>query len=317
MRAYLVRRFITAVVLLWVVASVVFFSIYLLPGDPAHIILGGMDANPTPEQLRAVRKSLGLDRPIVVRYVDWLGGVFRGDLGRSLVTSRPVTGDLLTRLLRTLQLILPAIAVAAILGIAAGLFAARRRGTVLDPLASTWALLGFSVPVFVAGPILVYVFALWLRALPSGGYANMYEGPGRFLAHLVLPALTLAAAPMATTMRMTRSAVLEQLPQDYVRTARSKGLGERGVVRHHVLRNAYLPVLTILGLQVGAMFAGSVIVETIFNWPGMNTYLLQAINVRDYPVIQAVVLVASAIFVAVNFLTDVSYAFLDPRIRYG
>lgn len=317
MRAYLVRRFITAAVLLWVVASVVFFSIYLLPGDPAHIILGGMDANPTPEQLRAVRKSLGLDRPIVVRYVDWLGGVVHGDLGRSLVTSRPVAGDLSTRLLRTLQLILPAIAVATVVGIAAGLFAARRRGTVLDPLASTWALLGFSVPVFVAGPILVYVFALWLRALPSGGYANLYEGPGRFLAHLVLPALTLAAAPMATTMRMTRSAVLEQLPQDYVRTARSKGLGERGVLRHHVLRNAYLPVLTILGLQVGAMFAGSVIVETIFNWPGMNTYLLQAINVRDYPVIQAVVLVASAIFVAVNFLTDVGYALLDPRIRYG
>ncbi|MGH2404512.1 MAG: ABC transporter permease, partial [bacterium] len=189
--------------------------------------------------------------------------------------------------------------------------------TALDPLVSASALLGFSVPVFVAGPILVYVFALWFRALPSGGYANLYDGGGRFLAHLVLPALTLAAAPMATTMRMTRSAVLEQLPQDYVRTARSKGLGERGVIRQHVLRNAYLPVLTILGLQVGAMFAGSVIVETIFNWPGMNTYLLQAINVRDYPVIQAVVLVASAIFVAVNFVTDVGYAFLDPRIRYG
>ncbi len=317
MRAYLVRRFITAAALLWVVASVVFFSIYLLPGDPAHIILGGMDANPTPEQLRAVRKSLGLDRPVVIRYVDWIGGAVRGDLGRSLINSRPVAKDLSTRLLRTLQLILPAIAVAAVVGIAAGLFAARRRGTALDPLASASALLGFSVPVFVAGPILVYIFALWLRALPSGGYANLYEGTGRFLAHLVLPALTLAAAPMATTMRMTRSAVLEQLPLDYVRTARSKGLGERGVLRQHVLRNAYLPVLTILGLQVGAMFAGSVIVETIFNWPGMNTYLLQAITVRDYPVIQAVVLVASAIFVAVNFLTDVGYAFLDPRIRYG
>lgn len=317
MRAYLVRRFITAAVLLWSVASVVFFSIYLLPGDPAHIILGGMDANPTPEQLRAVRKSLGLDRPIVVRYVDWLGGVARGDFGRSLITSRPVAGDLSTRLLRTLQLIVPAIVVAAAAGIAIGLLAAKRRGTALDPLASATALLGFSVPVFVAGPILVYIFALWLHALPSGGYANMYEGTSRFLAHLALPALTLAAAPMATTMRMTRSAVLEQLPQDYVRTARSKGLGERGVLRQHVLRNAYLPVLTILGLQVGAMFAGSVIVETIFNWPGMNTYLLQAINVRDYPVIQAVVLVASGIFVAVNFLTDVGYALLDPRIRYS
>jgi len=191
------------------------------------------------------------------------------------------------------------------------------RAAVVDDVALARRFRAAGLPVFVAGPVLVYVFALWFRALPSGGYANLYDGVGRFLAHLALPALTLAAAPMATTMRMTRSAVLEQLPQDYVRTARSKGLGERGVLRQHVLRNAYLPVLTILGLQVGAMFAGSVIVETIFNWPGMNTYLLQAINVRDYPVIQAVVLVASAIFVGVNFLTDVGYAFLDPRIRYG
>jgi len=316
-RAYLVRRFITAAVLLWVVASVVFFSIYLLPGDPAHTILGGMDANPTPEQLRAVRQKLGLDRPIFVRYLDWIGAMGRGDLGRSLITDRPVASDLLTRLMRTLQLIVPAIATATVVGTAAGVFAARRRGTIFDPLATGSTLLGFSVPVFVAGPILVYVFALWLRVLPSGGYTNIHESPARFLAHVILPALTLAAAPMATTMRMTRSAVLEQLPQDYVRTARSKGLGERGVLGHHVLRNAYLPVLTILGLQVGAMFAGSVIVEVIFNWPGMNTYLLQAIGVRDYPVIQAVVLVASAIFVSVNFLTDVGYAVLDPRIRYG
>lgn len=317
MQTYLARRFVIAVVLLWVVASVVFFSVYLLPGDPAHLILGGMEANPTPEQLQAVREKLGLDRPIMVRYAEWLGSVVRGDLGRSLVTDRLVAADLTTRLMRTLQLIVPAILTATAAGTVAGVFAARRRGTVLDPLVSATTLLGFSVPVFVIGPILVYIFALWLRLLPSGGYANLYEGPGRFLAHLVLPALALAAAPMATTMRMTRSAVLEQLPLDYVRTARSKGVEERGVISHHVLPNAYLPVLTVLGLQVGAMFAGSVIVEVIFNWPGMNTYLLQAINLRDYPVIQAVVLVASTIFVSVNFLTDVSYAVLDPRIRYG
>jgi peptide/nickel transport system permease protein len=317
MRAYLARRLSIAVVLLWVVASVVFFSVYLLPGDPAHLILGGMDANPTPEQLQVVREKLGLDRPALVRYVEWLAALFRGDLGHSLITDRPVTSDLAIRLARTVQLIVPAILVATAVGTAAGIFAARRRGTILDPLASAATLLGFSIPVFVIGPILVYIFALSLRVLPSGGYANLQDGPGRFLAHLILPALALAAAPMATTMRMTRSAVLEQLPLDYVRTARSKGLGEGGVIGRHVLRNAYLPVLTILGLQVGAMFAGSVIVEAIFNWPGMNTYLLQAIGLRDYPVIQAVVLVASAIFVTVNFLTDVGYAVLDPRIRYA
>jgi peptide/nickel transport system permease protein len=316
-RAYLARRLGIALVLLWVVASVVFFSIYLLPGDPAHLILGGLEANPTPEQLRAVRSKLGLDRPAPARYLEWLGRIARGDLGRSLITDRSIGADLSVRLLRTLQLIVPAILTAALTGVTAGVFAARRRGTIYDPLTSAATLLGFSVPVFVVGPILVYIFALWLHLLPSGGYAGPGEGPERLLAHLVLPALTLAAAPMATAMRMARSAVLEQLPLDYVRTARSKGLGEAGVMRRHVLRNAYLPVLTILGLQVGAMFAGSVIVEAIFNWPGMNTYLLQAIGLRDYPVIQAVVLVASGIFIGVNFLTDVGYAILDPRIRYG
>ncbi len=317
MRAYLFRRLAIAVVLLWVVASVIFFSIYLLPGDPAHVILGGMDANPTPEQLQAVRQKLGLDRPLLTRYLEWLGDLARGDFGRSLVTDRPVASDLLTRLVRTLQLIVPAITIALATGVPAGVFAARRRGTIFDPLASGVTLLGFSVPVFVVGPLLVYVFALWLRLLPSGGYAHPIENPGVFLSHLILPSLALASAPMATTMRMARSAVLEQLPLDYVRTARSKGLSEPGVLRRHVMQNALLPVLTIVGLQIGAMFAGSVIVEAIFNWPGMNTFLLQAIGLRDYPVIQAVVLMASGIFITVNFLTDVGYAVLDPRIRYG
>lgn len=317
MTTYLLRRTGIAAVLLWVVASVVFFSVYMLPGDPAHIILGGLDANPTPEQLQEVRRQLGLDRPVAVQYADWLGRLVRGDFGRSLVTDRPVARDLSVRLVRTIQLILPAMVIAVGVGVPAGVFAARRRGTLLDPLASGFTLIGFSVPVFVIGPILVYLFALRFALLPSGGYVTFAASPDRFLAHLVLPALALAAAPMATAMRMTRSAVLEQLSLDYVRTARSKGLGEGRVIGQHVLRNALLPVLTILGLQVGAMFAGSVLVENIFNWPGMNTFLLQAIGLRDYPVIQAVVLVASAIFISLNVLTDVAYAVLDPRIRFS
>ena len=317
MRAYLIRRMVTALGMLWVVASIVFFSIYLLPGDPAHTILGGMDANPTPEQLQAVREKLGLDRPVVTRYVEWLAHVLRGDFGRSLINDRPVAADLVVRLGRTLQLIVPAISIAVMLGVPAGVFAARRRGTIYDPVTSAVTLLGFSVPVFVVGPMLVYVFALWLRVLPSGGYVHPVEHPTTFLTYLVMPALALAAGPMATTMRMARSAVLEQLPLDYVRTARSKGLSDPGVLGHHVLRNALLPVLTIVGLQIGAMFAGSVIVEAIFNWPGMNAFLLQAIGVRDYPVIQAVVFTASGVFITINFLTDVGYAVLDPRIRYA
>lgn len=317
MTTYLLRRIGIAAVLLLVVASVVFFSVYLLPGDPAHIILGGLDANPTPEQLQRVRHQLGLDRPITIQYADWLGHLARGDFGRSLVTDRPVGRDLLVRLLRTIQLIVPAMVIAIAIGVPAGVFAAQRRGTLLDPLASGLTLMGFSVPVFVVGPILVYLFALRFNLLPSGGYVTFAASPARFLAHLVLPALALAAAPMATAMRMTRSSVLEQLSLDYVRTAQSKGLGESRVIRQHVLRNALLPVLTILGLQVGAMFAGSVLVESIFNWPGMNTFLLQAIGLRDYPVIQAVVLVASAIFICLNVLTDVAYAIFDPRIRFS
>jgi peptide/nickel transport system permease protein len=316
-KRYLVRRLSSAALLLWVVASVVFFSVYLLPGDPAQIILGGLDAHPSPEQLRRVREQLGLNRPILAQYLGWVSGVARADLGLSLISGRSVTADLEVRLLRTLQLIVPAAAISVALGVPAGVYAARARSTLLDPIVSGLTLLGFSVPVFVVGPMLVSVFTLWLRLLPPGGYVGPAENPGDFAVHLILPAVALAAAPVATTMRMTRSSVLEQLSLDYVRTARSKGLAETRVVGHHVLRNAFLPVLAILGLQVGAMFAGSVLVETIFNWPGMNLFLLQALGQRDYPVIQAVVLVAAAIFIGVNFLIDVSYAVIDPRIRYG
>ncbi len=317
MKRYVVRRLAGSIALLWVVASVVFFSVYLLPGDPAQIILGGLEAHPSPDQLQRVREQLGLDRPIAVQYVGWLAGLLHADLGHSLVSGRPVTIDLAVRLLRTLQLIVPATAIAVVLGVPAGVYAARARNTVMDPLVSGFTLLGFSVPVFVIGPILVSIFTLSLRLLPPGGYVSPADDPGGFIVHLILPAVALAAAPIATTMRMTRSSVLEHLSLDYVRTARSKGLAEARVVGHHVLRNAGLPVLAILGLQIGAMFAGSVLVETIFNWPGMNLFLLQALGQRDYPVIQAVVLAAAAIFIGVNFTIDVMYAVVDPRIRYA
>jgi len=317
MAAYLVRRTAAAATLLWIVVTFVFFAIYLLPGDPSLIILGGLESHPSAEQVAAVHRELGLDRPIVERYVEWLGRMLHGDMGHSLITDLPVSRELVVRLSRTLELIIPATVLAACLGLPAGTLAARRRGTVLDPLITAVALLGFSVPVFVIGPMLVAVFSLGLGVVPSEGYMPLTESPGQFFLYLILPVCTLAAAPLATTMRMTRSSVLEQLSLDYVRTARSKGLGEPWVFAHHVLRNALLPVITIVGLQVGAMFAGSVLVETIFNWPGMNLYLLEGITQRDYPVIQAVVLVAAVIFILVNLLIDLAYTVLDPRIRYG
>ena len=317
MTRYLLRRAVAAATLLWMVVTFVFAAVYLLPGDPALIILGGLESHPSPEQVQAVHRELGLERPMAERYVEWLGRLLRGDMGHSLITGLPVSRELAVRLGRTLELIVPATAIAACVGLPAGVLAARRRGTALDPLLTAVALLGFSVPVFVTGPMLVAIFSLGLGALPSEGYTPPTESFGAFVSYLALPACALSAAPLATTMRMTRSSVLEQLSFDYVRTARSKGLGERFVFARHVVRNALLPVVTIVGLQVGAMFAGSVLVETIYNWPGMNLYLLQGINQRDYPVIQSVVLVAAAIFILVNLLIDVAYTLLDPRIKYG
>jgi peptide/nickel transport system permease protein len=313
---YLLRRLGASVGLLLVVATILFFSIHLLPGDPVLLILGGDAAQPTPEQVAMVRGKLGLDKPLWLQYVTWLQRVSRGDLGRSLVDDRPVIRDLVNRLPRTLQLVIPATILATAAGVSLGMFAARRRGRVADPIASSTALMGFSMPVFVVGMLLVAVFSITLGWLPPTGYVPFGEDPAGFLRHLILPALALSAAPMAITMRMTRSSFLEQSSLDYVRTARAKGLPEPAVAWRHVLRNALLPVVTVVGLQIGGMFAGAVLVEYIFSWPGLNTLLLNSISTRDYPIIQGVVLLAAALFVFVNLITDLCYALVNPRIRY-
>ena len=316
MLRYLLRRTGLSLALLFVVATILFFSIHLLPGDPVLLILGGDAAQPTPEQIATVRAKLGLDKPLWLQYVTWLERVIRGDLGRSLVDDRPVARDLANRLPRTLQLVVPATLIATALGVPLGMFAARRRGRLADPLASSTALLGFSMPVFVVGMLLVALFSITLGWLPPTGYVPFGEDPLGFLRHLILPAVALAAAPMAITMRMTRSSFLEQSSLDYVRTARAKGLPEPAVAWRHVLKNALLPVVTVVGLQIGGMFAGAVLVEYIFSWPGLNTLLLNSISTRDYPIIQGVVLLAAVLFVFVNLITDLCYAFVNPRIRY-
>ncbi len=316
MWAYILRRTGLSLLLLFLVATILFFSIHLLPGDPVLLILGGDAAQPTPEQIATVRVKLGLDRPLWVQYASWLERVSRGDLGRSLVDDRPVARDLANRLPRTLQLVIPATLVATAVGVSLGMFAARRRGRLADPLASATALMGFSVPVFVVGMLLVALFSITLGWLPPTGYVAFAEDPAGFLRHLILPTLALAAAPMAITMRMTRSSFLEQASLDYVRTARAKGLPEPAVAWRHVLRNALLPVVTVVGLQIGGMFAGAVLVEYIFSWPGLNALLLNSISTRDYPIIQGVVLLAAVLFVFVNLLTDLCYALVNPRIRY-
>ena len=316
MWTYLLRRLGASVALLLVVATILFFSIHLLPGDPVLLILGGDAAQPTPEQIAAVRAKLGLDKPLWLQYLSWLQRVGQGDLGQSLVDDRPVARDLANRLPRTLQLVIPATLLSTAAGVSLGMFAARRRGRIADPLASSTALLGFSMPVFVVGMLLVAVFSITLGWLPPTGYVPFGEDPVGFLRHLILPALALSAAPMAITMRMTRSSFLEQSALDYVRTARAKGLPEPSVAWRHVLRNALLPVVTVVGLQIGGMFAGAVLVEYIFSWPGLNTLLLNSISTRDYPIIQGVVLLAAVLFVFVNLATDLCYALVNPRIRY-
>ncbi len=316
MGAYLIRRLISTLVLLYLIVTFVFLLLHLLPGDPALAVLGGIDANPSAEDVERVRERLGLNRPLYVQYVDYLGSIVRLDFGESFVSGRSVSSDLATRLPRTLLIIVPAIFLAVIVGMPLGIIAARYRTTTVDPMVSAFALAGFSIPVFVSGLVLVYIFAIQLSWLPANGYVDPREDFPEYIKRSILPIVALSLGPMAITMRMTRSSMLEQMGLDYVRTARAKGLNELTTLYRHVLRNALLPIVTIVALQFGAMFAGSVLVESIFNWPGVNTYLLTAIGVRDYPVVQGVVLVVATIFVLINFLTDISYAFFDPRIRH-
>jgi peptide/nickel transport system permease protein len=316
--ALIVRRLLITLVLIWLVTTVVFMFVRLLPGDPASAILGTSESfQPTEAQLNTVRQRLGLDRPLHEQYVTYLTGLARGDLGQSLTSGRDVSLDLRLRLGRTLQLMVPALLLSSLLGIAIGVLAARARGRLLDPILSVIGLVGFSVPVFVVGNVMVLILAIELEWLPSSGYIDFTQDPMRSLRYMAMPTVALALAPLAVTMRMTRTTVVEELGLDYVRTARAKGLREGIVLNRHVLKNAMLPILAVIGLQVGAAFSGSVIVEYVFNWPGIGRLLLQAIDSRDYPVIQGTVLLLSTLFVLVNLITDISYAYVNPRLRRG
>lgn len=317
MTRYLARRISLSLLMLWVVATVLFLFVHLLPGDPAMIILGGEESNPSPEQIETVRRKLGLDRPLHEQYLSYFGGLLRGDLGESFLTGRPVALDLRLRFGRTLQLVGPALILASLLGVLVGLLAANSRGRWPDGLLSSIGLAGYSMPSFVVGSLLVLVISIWLGWLPSSGYVEFGRSPGRFLAYLILPVTALAIRRMAATMRMTRMSMIEQYMMDYVRTARAKGLREWLVIYRHVLRNALIPVVTVIGLQLGNMFAGAMIVENLFNWPGLNRMLLKAMNNRDYPMILGGVLLTSTIFVLINLFTDLTYAIIDPRIRHG
>ena len=315
------------------VSIIVFFMVRAIPGDPAQILLG---QNATQEQVQELRAKMGLDKPVIVQYGVFLKDAARGDLGDSIVTGRPVTTELLARLPATLELTAFAMFIAILVGVPVGVISAVKQYSILDKVTSVIALIGVSMPIFWLAMILIVIFGVKLELLPfpgrlssgvsipaftglvlvdsllSGNFAAFWDG----LKHLIMPALALATIPMAIIMRMTRSSMLEVMGEDYVRTARAKGVVPWRVVFKHALRNAMLPTVTVIGLQVGLLMGGAVITETIFSWPGVGQIAYQAVYQRDYAMIQGVVLYGAVLFVLVNLIVDILYAILDPRVRY-
>jgi ABC-type dipeptide/oligopeptide/nickel transport system permease component len=285
------------------VLFVVMLTMDLIPGDPVALMLG--DAA-TKETIAKFREHLGLDRPLVVRYVRYLGQVVTGDLGRSIQQHRPVVDELAEAWPATLQLTVVALALAAVVGVATGIVSAVWPNSLFDSLSRLSSLFGLSMPVFWTGLVLIVIFAFWLPLLPVGGIGSP--------AHLVLPAVTLALPSIAMIARMTRSSVLEVLREDYVRTARAKGVRERLVVAKHALRNAAIPILTLVGLQAGQLMGGAVLTETVFAWPGLGRLMVKAIFARDYVLLQGAVLIFAMAFVVINLVVDLSYGALDPRV---
>ncbi len=311
MGGFLLRKAGAALVVVFLSSVVVFIGVRALPGDPA-LALGA--ENRDPAVLAAIRQAYGLDQPLPVQYVKWASRALRGDLGLD-ARQLPVGHTIITRIPITLELALLAVLIGVVIGILAGVIAAVRRGKLSDHAATTSALVGLSVPHFWLGLMMIIVFAVDLRWLPASGYVSFHEHPLSNLEHLLMPALVLGTGLSAVLMRQTRSAMLSSLTADYVRTARAKGLSERSVIAKHALRNSLITVTTVVGLQLGALISGAVITEQIFVIPGFGRLTLEAVNERDYTLLQGVVLVAATGYVVVNLLVDVVYSLLNPRIR--
>jgi len=303
MLIFVLRRLLLTVPVLLGVLFVVMLTMDLIPGDPVQLMLGDAASK---ENVARFREHLGLDRPLVVRYVRYIGHVMTGDLGRSIQQNRPVVDELGDAWPATLQLTVAALLLAAVVGVATGIVSAIWPNSLFDALSRLSSLFGLSMPVFWTGLVLIVVFAFWLPLLPVGGVGSP--------SHLVLPAVTLALPSIAMIARMTRSSVLEVLREDYVRTARAKGVGERLVVAKHALRNAAIPILTLVGLQAGQLMGGAVLTETVFAWPGLGRLMVKAIFARDYILLQGAVLIFAMAFVVINLVVDLSYGMLDPRV---
>ena len=312
MAAYLVKRLLVGLVTLLAASIVVFSVLEIVPGDPAQLMLG---MNATPEAVAALREQLGLDLPVIWRYLSWLGGFFVLDFGRSYTYSVPVSELIAERIVVSLPLAIISLILSTAIAIPVGLFAAARRGKAADAVSMGLSQFGVAVPNFWFALILIYVFAVWLRLVPAGGFPGWSAGLWPALKALILPAIALALPQAAILARVTRQALLEVLGEDYIRTARAKGMPWRYVLWRHALRNAMIPVLTILGLQFAFLLAGTIIIENVFYLPGLGRLIFQAITQRDLIVVEGVVMLLVAAVIVVNLLVDLSYALVDPRLR--
>lgn len=306
--ARLVRQFFPTV---FVASILIFMLAEFLPGDPAVIALG---ETATPQAVAALRHEMGLDRPLPERYIRWLGSALTGDFGRS-TTGKTVTNLLRTALPATLELAFVAFTIGNTLGLAMGITAGITRGKLPDAVVGVVGSLLIAVPSFVAGLIILLVFAVWLEWFPSAGRVPIFENPISALSHITLPALALAGVVSAVISRFTRQSIVDVLTNDYIRTARAKGLSERAVILRHALRPSMMPVVTVIGLQLGGLFGGSIVIEQVFTWPGMGRLLIGAVSSKDYPTIQAITLLLVSTYLTFNLLTDLMYAWLDPRLR--
>jgi peptide/nickel transport system permease protein len=313
MLGYFFRRVLAAIPVMLVVALFVFLLLRLSPGDPAAIIAGDMAS---PEQLAAIRESLGLNQPLYRQFFVWIWQLLQGDFSTSLMAHTPVLNMIGQRLEPTLSLALVSIVFTILISVPLGVLAAWKHGSWVDNLVMSTSVLGFSVPVFVIGYVLITVFALELKWLPVQGFRSLGDGLGPFAQRIVLPALTLSSVYVALVARMTRASMLEVLGEDYIRTARAKGLAEIHVLFRHALRNAMIPILTVIGTGFALMISGVVVTESVFNIPGLGRLIVDAVLARDYPVIQGMILLTSGVYVVINLLIDLSYAISDPRIRY-
>jgi len=318
MTNYLLKRLVQTIPVLFLVTVFVFLMLHLTPGDPVSVIMNARSDPYTPEEYAEVQRQLGLDRPLPVQYVSWLGGIFQGDFGTSLFMRREIGPLLLERMGATATLAGGALLFALPIGLLSGVISAILRGTLWDRLINIIVVAGVALPTFALGLFLIVLFGVEWKILPVGGMTTFGDGSMvDRVQHLVLPAFCLAVGPAAIIARLTRSAMLEVLNQDYIRTAWAKGFTFNTVVRRHAFRNVLIPVITVIGLQVGYLLGGAVLVEIVFAWPGMGEMIVSAIQQRDFPVVQAGVLVIAISFLLINLIVDVIYAIVDPRVKYA